>query len=187
MTTATEKPKSNLSPIGRISHPHLFEPNDYAGKKTFQVTLLIKKDDPGIAEMKRLAEAAAKKQFPTGIPFKFKSPFIDGDKDKDLSKHPECAGCFCIKFSTNATKGRKPDVVGPDNKPLDPSKLYAGSYGRVSYVAFGYDNESKGVAFALNNFQWVKDGDRLGAAVAAAEDEFEALVDSTQDAGDPVF
>lgn len=187
-TTEKQKPASNLSPIGRISYPHLFTPNEYPkGKFTYSVTLLIPKTDPGIAKMKALAEAAAKAKFPAGVPFKFQSPFIDGDTERDLKKNPECAGCYCIKFSTNATNGRKPGVIGPDNQPLDPSKLYAGSYGRVSYVAFGYDNESKGVSFALNNFQWVRDGERLGAAVAAAEDEFDALVESSAENGDPVF
>ena len=82
----------------------------------------------------------------------------------------------------NVSSKQQPGVVdryaGADGKPrpiTDPSELYPGCFVRASLRPFTYDtNGSKGVSFALNNLQKLRDGERIDGRLRA-EDEFEAI------------
>lgn len=170
-----------ISPVGRVSYPSVFKPNVFEGKESYQLSLLIDKNDPILNRMRAEAEAAAKEKWPKGIPNKFNSPFVDGDT---LEGNPEEAkGKIRIKFSTSVD--RKPQVVGPDLKEIDPTSgdFYAGCFAKVSYTVYAYDNKSKGVKFSLNNVQKVRDGEPLDGRTKA-DDDFEAF---EQEAGKLAF
>src|SRR5690606_28313883 len=95
----------------------------------------------------------------------------------------------------NARTERKPAVVAPykdaaTGKPaIIPESdveamLYAGAVVRVSLTAFGYNApQNKGVSFALNNIQFIRDGERLDGRMAA-DDEFDALDGAVADLSD---
>lgn len=53
------------------------------------------------------------------------------------------------------------------------SKLYAGARVKAELNAFTYDDESRGISFAINNIQFWEDGERLDNRTNAA-DAFEA-------------
>ena len=67
-------------------------------------------------------------------------------------------------------------AVGPDNLPLsDLTKIYRGCYARAFITAFGYDNESKGVIFALSCIRKERDGEPLGAGAVDAVAAFSGI------------
>lgn len=68
------------------------------------------------------------------------------------------------------------DGKTPEQMPVEKirEELYAGAIVRASVTAFGYDRKgNKGVSFALNNIQKLREGTRLDNRVAA-EAEFDA-------------
>jgi hypothetical protein len=77
-------------------------------------------------------------------------------------------------YFLNAKSDRKPGIVDKDlNEILDPDEVYSGCWGRASINFYPYDfNGNRGVGVGLNNIQKLKDGERLGAALATAEDDF---------------
>jgi Protein of unknown function (DUF2815) len=98
-------------------------------------------------------------------------------------------------FFVNARNKQQPQCVHPYADPAtgkpklmtaeEVGKLmYAGAYVRASLNPFWFDKAgNKGVAFGLNNLQWLRDGERLDNRVAA-ENEFEAVVDAGAGAAD---
>jgi hypothetical protein len=64
-----------------------------------------------------------------------------------------------------------PGVVDENGDPITKKEFYSGCIARVTYRAYAYDNESKGVALALVNVQKLEDGTRLSGN-PSAEDEF---------------
>ncbi len=174
---------SLISPIGRVSHPHVFEVNEYEGRRTFNITLLIPKDHPWIKETQAKMEAALKELFKGKMPKNWQNPIKDGDDEAEEKGKPEFAGNYLVKFA--CSEDRRPGVVDQNREPItDKSKLYAGCYARVSHTIYAYNHSSgtKGVRLTLNNVQFCKDGERFGAATPDAEDEFDAI--ETVDADD---
>lgn len=159
-----------VSPIGRVSYPHVFKPQEYQGKSKYSLSLLFD-DTADLSAMKAEAERVAKEKWPKGLPKGFKSPFRDGEE----KEQPEYEGMTFVNFRAN--EDRKPAVVDAAKRPIaaDSGEFYAGCYARVSFSCFAYDvSGSKGVAFGLNNVQKVRDGDRLDGSTTA-DDDFDAL------------
>jgi hypothetical protein len=72
----------------------------------------------------------------------------------------------------NFKSADKPGIVDENADPImDKSEIYSGMEARVSCRCFTYDNESKGVSFALVNVQKLGDGERLSGN-PSAEDDF---------------
>lgn len=96
-------------------------------------------------------------------------PLRDGDAER-ADEAPEYEGMMFL----NANSTTKPGIVDKDlNEVLDPEEVYSGCWGRASINFFPYDSKgNRGVGVGLNNIQKLKDGQRLGAARAAAEDDF---------------
>jgi Protein of unknown function (DUF2815) len=183
--------KKGTSPTGRVSYPHVFQPQasqDDPNKKTYSITLLFDKAEPGLEAMRDAANLASKEMWPTKKPAGFKSPFRDGDElddDGNRKRGPEYKGKTYITFRTGID--RKPGVVGPDLEKLtqEDGKLYAGCYAKVSYAAFAYNKGmSSGVSFALNNVQFVRDcaPDERFDGRTDAEQDFEAIESKTEKA-----
>jgi hypothetical protein len=182
MTEATTSRKG-VTPIGRVSHPHVFEPQVDKGssKKTYSLVLMFDKT-ADISGLKAAYEAAIAEKWPNKKPKGLKSPFRDGDEvdeDGDRKKGPEYAGKVYITF--RAKDDRKPSVVGPDLQPIskESGDFYPGCFAKASYSAFAYEYEGKnGVSFGLNNIQKVRDGERFDGRTSA-EDDFSAIEDSS--------
>lgn len=165
-----------ISPVGRVSYPNVFkpaEPMQQGGAKKYQITLLIDKDDPLLAQMKDTAAAAAKKKWPNGPPRKPRSPFRDGDErfEEKNGSCPEYKGKFFIQFKS--PEDRPPQVVDDKNRPITEAsgKFYPGCWARVSYTAYAYDQGGNiGVAFALANVQKVRDDEPFDGRSSAEQD-----------------
>lgn len=169
-----------ITPVAILSFPHLFEPSaiDENSEPKYSASFLFDADTD-ISQLKKVANDAGRAKW--GDKYEemvrmgqIRSPFrIDGES----KGYPE--GTTFI----GARSKKKPGIVLPwidkaTGKPAqltDEEKIYPGCKVRASLTAFGYDRAgNKGVSFALNNLQWVEDGERLDSSVAATE-EFDAV------------
>jgi hypothetical protein len=115
----------------------------------------------------------------------------------DVAKYEDLGGIAFI----NARSADKPGLVSliPDSKGkpslADVSTFYAGSIVNASVTPYYYDrNGNRGVTWALNNLQWVGDGEKRLDSRMGAQDEFssdpnavaslDALTDDSEDAGE---
>lgn len=170
-----------------LSYPHLFEPEAMnEGEEPVYSACLVFEQGADLRAIRKAIAAAATEVWGN----KAKSMFESGALRNPIRRDGEAKGYPEGSVFINVRTRRKPGIVGPyrgpDGKPMpitDPDEVYAGCYVRASLRAFAYDNKgNKGVSFALNNLQKLRDGKRIDGR-RRAEDEFEA----TQDAPDDVF
>ncbi len=178
MVTKKDPRKRVITPECTISFPRLFkaEPGPQGGEPKYSAAFVF---DPGadVSALKTAANIAGIEKFGEegfrdlvkNNPA-FKIPFRTDIGNKG---YPEGSMFF------NATTKNRPGVVGPDVQEIsDPGVVYAGCRVKASVTAFGFDNVSKGIAFALNNVQFLRDGERLDGGVPASE-EFDAEMSDT--------
>lgn len=169
----------------RLSYVHVFEPYAQAnddgspGDPKYSCVILIPKSDKATlrklkAARQAAAEKGAAKHFGGKVPANVKHTLHDGDEEADLERNPEYAGHYYMSVSSKTKPGIVDRAVNPI---LDQSEVYSGCYARVSINAFSYSvRGNKGVSFALNHVQKLRDGEPLGGATRA-EDEFDAVDD----------
>lgn len=162
---------SNISPIGRISFPHLFKPqqND-RGENVWSVVIVFDKKAQATPEYKAMEEAiqtAATERFGTKVPAGVKRKSLEPKSGYPFTlceTKPEWFG-WASEGSTMATFSSKyAPVVIDRNKTeiLDQAEVYAGQYGRVQWTNYAYDaSGNQGVSFGLRAYQKVKDGEAL--------------------------
>lgn len=166
---ATQQKRKIMTPVFRVSYPNLFKARkaDENAKEKFSVVMLFPKTED-ISELKKLAVEVRDEFWPdiAKRPKKLKSPFRDGDVERADSEG--YAGHLFIAASSLM----KPGVVDENVQPVvDPNKIYPGCYGRATIIAYGYSQKgNNGIAFGLQNFQFVRDGDPLGGRSNPAED-----------------
>lgn len=165
----------------RLSYARLFKPNDNdQGTPVWSTVILIPKSDR--ATMAKLKKAAAKAlelgiekgKLRKGMTLeKAWTTLKDGD-DMD-----EPVADYADHWYMNVNSYRKPGVVDRHRDPLDDERdVYSGCYARVSLTAYPFDAKSnKGVTFGLENVQKLRDGEPLGGAPSAPEDDFDELDD----------
>lgn len=184
-----------VSPIGRVSYPHLFVPQRQTNengttKEDYSVVLMFDKNDKGLDAMKEVAKKVGLEKWAKGVPSGAKNPFRDGDEKNEEGNKPEYAGKIYVTFRCKVD--RPPQVVGPDPRTgrLNKEDVYPGCFGRVSYSCYAYEHKndkgaviSRGIGFGLNNFQFVKDGERLDSATDATED-FDVLEEAKSSTAD---
>ena len=114
-------------------------------------------------------------------PKNLRLPLRDGDEER-ADEAPEYAGMYFM----NANSATKPGIIDSDhNEILDPDELYSGCWGWASVNFFPYDsNGNRGIGCGLNNLMKTKDGERLGAARASADDDFKNCGDDDEDEED---
>lgn len=185
-----EKNKLRVSPVGRLSFPSLFEPKtDQRGTKNYEATLIfpagtdlseIETAIDEAAEIKWGLKKAAMLKKVKHFPIKKNEDCTDTDGNR-RGGYEDGEGQHC-KFKN----GQKPNVVGRERDPENPTKfleltkdeVYSGCYGRASYTC--YAGEFKGddgvtsnyVRLSLQNFQLVKDGEPLSGFRSNPEDDF---------------
>lgn len=160
----------------RLSYVNIFKSRSFSDGQDakYSVCLLIPKTDKAtIAKIKKATDAAIQEGISSKWggkqPKNLRVPLRDGDEER-AEEAPEYEGMYFL----NAKSDRKPGIVDKDlNEILDPDEVYSGCWGRASINFYPYDfNGNRGVGVGLNNIQKLKDGDRLGAALATAEDDF---------------
>jgi hypothetical protein len=162
---------SNISPVGRISFPHLFKPQQNERQENvWSVVVVFDKKAQDTAEYKTMEEAiqkAAVERFATKIPAGIKRKSLEPKsgypitltetKPEWFSWAPE--GSTMITFSSKYA----PVIIDRTKQEiLDSAEVYAGAYGRVQWTTYAYAaSGNEGVSFGLRAFQKVKDGEAL--------------------------
>lgn len=165
-----------LSPeeAGRVSFPHVFDPNvNEKGEKKYEVTLLFSKDSPALKRLVALAKAVKVEAYGANPPANLESPFKDGnikfnaDPDKYYMYENKVAVCFTSQF--------QPAVVDESvQKIIQPRVFYPGCWAVVHCNAFSwnYKNMKKGISFGFDAVQKVRDDDSFGGGGVNPQDVF---------------
>jgi len=178
--------KINITPMGRISYPHLFKAkrNELSNKDEYTVDILFaKNEDPKkdpINAIRNTVEEAIKEKWPNKRPNGLVLPIKDGDGTKPKAGTPydeAYHGCWFITLKNT----RKPQVVDANKQEiLDEGEVYGGCYGRASYTAYAYDNKgNKGASLSLVHFQKIKDGESFSGTHTTAENDFDVVSDES--------
>ncbi len=179
--------KNKLTPVGRVSFPHLFEPtiND-KGKKSWSVVLVFDKaaqSTPEYKEMVLSIEAAAAERFgqkiPSGIKRKSLEPKSGYPFTETAAKEQYFGWAEDGSVMVTLSSRYAPLVIDRDKSELlDAEAVYGGCYARASYSCYAYSQSgNEGVSFGLRALQKVKDGDSLGGSRASAS-EFDDLAEA---------
>ena len=159
------------------SYIKVFEPEaNLSGEMKYSIQLIIPKSDTkGVAQLKDAIEkaklAGKEKKWNGKIP-KFRyEPLRDGDAELESGEKTEPV--YKGKYFINATRTvkSKPQVVGPDAKPLlNQEELYSGCIVRADIKPYAYSSGGNhGIAWWLNSLMLVRDGQRLDGKVDAEE------------------
>lgn len=166
-----ENKKSVVSPIFRVSYPHLFTPQKSDdGKDVYGVTMIFEPNED-FSAMRELLAVAKLKMFGANPEGKFKPTFHKGNSEEyDLKKNPE----YSEKIIATARSYNKPvgvvklDKSKPKTDPTrfvpitDPNEFYSGCYAMAALTAFGYEVKgNKGVSLGLQNVIFVRHGEPL--------------------------
>lgn len=187
MSNQTNKKAQNVTPIGRISFPELFEAKQINGQgdPKFGCTMVFEPDDPGLEKMRDAVQRVIDNKWNGKVPGNYKDPFIDGDE----SGRPEYAGKVVLRFSSK--EKNRPQVVNAQKLPItDPAEVYSGCYCRISYSCYPWEYMGKkGVSFGLGHVQKVRDGGRFDGRGTADTvfDEIEDEEYEDEDMGDVPF
>ena len=167
----SDNPTRMITPIFRTAFVHVFKASamnkDDAEK--FSIQMLLPKDSTDMDHFHAAIEAATEEKFGSKVPKKFNLPIRDGDTDESYEDYEEShAGMYVI--SARATF--KPGLVDKDLEDIiDPAEFYSGCWARASITAYGYEVKgNKGVAFALNNLQKLKDDDSFTGGKSASSE-----------------
>lgn len=174
-----------VTPIARLSYPYLFKPSkpmSEGGEAKYQCELIFPKN-ADLSELKKAVNQAAVAKWGSNIPKNLKSPFRNGDTDREGKDGYEDS-----IFIGARSKDRPGVVIGPDRMPcMSESDVYGGCYVICSVTAFAYDmSGNKGVSFALNNVWKVRDGEGFGNR-QAADKEFSSVAVDADAFGDTSF
>jgi hypothetical protein len=173
-----------VTPIGRLSFPHLAEPDrkgpgksPYADDK-YKATLLMAKQGTDFSGLRAAALRCAQEAWGASIKSlnDFQSPFRDGDTKFDAEGNPR-AGHAGMLYITCKSKAR-PITIGRNKEGLDPAELYGGCQARFVVTAMSYvttenvrqpngtlKTESvRGVTFLLNVVQKMGEGEAFGGS-----------------------
>lgn len=181
-----------VSPVARASFPSLAEPDsgrEFSDDK-YKITLLF----PKTADLKTLKVAvasAAREEWGADVDLKsLLLPFRDGSEKEDTFYHEY--------VYITAKSSRKPGVINMAKEPMNAGDIYGGCFVRANLTPFPYtttvnvetpegkvvSKEKKGISFALNSIQFVRDGDPFGGSTekdfedAAVEDYFPQVSES---------
>lgn len=165
------------SPKGVAAYVHLHTPRARTdakgqpkGDPKYGLALFFKKGTD-LSEMEEVAEKKLREAFgPKAMDLvrkgKINWPFADTDDMEDPEPPFDKPGTV-----VNFKKADRPGIVDADAEPImEKSDVYSGMIARVSCRCFTYDNESKGVSFALVNVQKLGDGERMSGDPDAESD-----------------
>jgi hypothetical protein len=180
----------------RLSFPNLTAPRAPQGseKKKYSADFILLPTDPGFDKFVQLALGLAQKKWPAHhqaiinvIYANRKSRcFGDGSEKMDTTTYKILNGYEGMKYLSASRSEEKgmPQMIGPDNKGIDPTnllqcraeaaKMYGGCYVNAVVKPWIYDNPfGKGISADLVAIQFAGDGEPFGAGVTNAEGLFE--------------
>lgn len=171
----------------RVSFPAIFKPKSFEGNEPkYSIVMLFDKkidlNKPAAGQkvsMKQAAHNAAiekwgpKEKWPKNL----RMPFKDGNEKADMNGYENT-----ITVSASAKEASQPGLVDQGRRPiLNERDFYAGCYARAELIAFAYDIAgNRGVGFALQNVQKLRDGDKFSGK-KNAEDVFDSVEDGSDD------
>lgn len=180
----TKNPRQVTTGKVRISYANVWEPRaNQDGKEKYSASFIIPKSDTTTISAIEKAIAAAiqdgieRGKFPRGIkPGQLKNPLRDGDEERNDEAYAD-------SMFVNANSNERPEIVGPDVKPLlERRRLFSGCYVHAVLTFYAYDvNGNRGVACGLGPIQLVDEGPALGGVAAKASDEFTAITEEDDD------
>ena len=162
----------------RASYAHVAEPVSVnGGDPRYSLAVIIPKDDK---ETLDLIQKAIDNAINEGIskfggkkPNKaaLKLPLRDGDVEREDEAYAD-------SYFINCNNKTAPQVVDANRNLIDPGAIYSGCYCKVSISFYVFNvNGNKGVAAALGNIQFIRDGEALGGVRVTAADDFGAAED----------
>ncbi len=172
-----------ITPRCRMMYPSLFEKTAVRGDKSnklkYRISLLI----PAKADISLLKSMAKKALDEALTPamqakIKVKNPFL---KTEDMPRLAHLAEEFPVLI--RAAADFKPSVLNANMSDCnDPEQEYSGRWCAVSLNAFHWSHETggHGISFGLNNVMLLEQDDVLAGGKVKAEDEFEAVGDSSE-------
>lgn len=203
MAKAKKERVTLTTPIFRVGYPNLFEPRAYeeGGKKKYDVCAIFTPALYTGVEKERwdalcaALDKATQSTFGMGWKEAKKVDPDTGDKaiggfkeglyssKKREGKPGFDPGTFYATLSTEFQPGVVKFVKGSKSLEIseevgNTEEIYAGIYARATVGIYAYDGKSKGVSIGLNNFQKVKDGERIDGR-GAAGDDFEDDIDGS--------
>ncbi len=172
------------TPEFRVSYPAVFAPERKMKPEDpdkYSVQMIFSKDTD-IANLKTAVVSLCKQAgWDPKTDKKFQNPFVKAEvkfegKAQDLERFKDCV---IVKASSKM----KPGVVDRKRNPItNPNEFYGGCYAWATLNAFTWEYlGKKGVSFALNNVQKLRDGESFGASRTNAEDDFDAVGGSDVD------
>lgn len=181
----TKTPTKLLIGPGRLSFPHLLEPQEGDNGPRFSVAILL----PPTTDLAPLKAALAqawtdkfgvdKAKWPKGDTVNTPDKVIKlADNVYDTSgdlRYPGFEGWYVVNAGCSADY--PPEVVDANTDPVtDKRQIYAGRWARISVNAYGYRNKKTGVTFGLNNAQLLKH-DKALAGKAPARNDFDVVAE----------
>lgn len=169
----------------RFSYVNIFKSRSFRDGQDakYSICLLIpKKNKAMVKQIREAIEEAVQEGISSTWggkkPKNLRLPLRDGDVER-ADEAPEYEGMYFM----NANSKDQPGVIDIDrSRILDPNEVYSGCWGWASVNFFAYDsNGNRGIGCGLNNIMKTKDGERLGAARASAEDDFNNVAASEDD------
>lgn len=139
-----------------------------------------------LSQMKSEAALAAKEKWGDKVPKNIRSPFrLNEELDNPVAGLGD--DWTIVTFSAKADN--KPGVVDAQvNEIMDESEVYSGAWFRVQTRAYAYDQAgNKGVSFALDNIQKMKDDEAIGNSKPKATAAFEAVGTTSGKTADDIF
>ena len=172
----------------RIAYPEVFKPkhNDLSEKDEYSVQVRLYEDNPEhmkIVEAIKSAKTFAAQVFWDRDAKRFLAEAEDSKNTRGL-RYDADGGYYYFNAKRNASQ-QAPRVVGRDRtvelRPED-GKIYSGAVCNVVVDLWCYSGTAKngakipaGFSFTLCGIQFVEDGDPIGGASVAKDDDFDDL------------
>lgn len=164
-----------ITPKFRAAFVQLWEPKAVMEGQDpkYSVVMLFPKST-NLSELKRITTEAIRDKWGDNKPRGLKTPFKDGDAVDEngdlLYAYEGYAGMIVCSTTSKYPVG----IVNSRRQLItDRSTVYSGCWGRARIRAIAYDlPQSKGVSFALINFQKLEDDEPFGGGINA-EDDFD--------------
>lgn len=192
--TQKQKNPAKLRIYGRLSFEHIFRPSSTQGSEpAYSATILIPKNDPQIAEIRKAMSYVAEQKWKTRAQGVLKNLYAaektnlrDGDLKTELSKTYQ--GYEGMMYVTARNKNQ-PSIFDKGCKPVQESSglIYSGCYVNALIEFWAQDNANgKRINGSLLGVQFVKDGDRFGGGSGPAKaDDFDVLEEDDSEANNP--
>jgi hypothetical protein len=181
-----------ITPEARLSYPQLLTPKAMTdssgapqGKASYSVALVFE-PSTDLTVIKNAIVATVVEKFGADKAKEILAKMVPGGSVKNpLRQDIDKKYGDGTNFFVNARNATKPQVAHPYADTNGRPKLmtdkevetlmYPGCYVRASLNPFWFDKAgNKGVAFGLNNLQWLRDGERLDSRTSA-ENEFDVV------------